>query len=480
MSDPKSVKAPSLKTVVPRTSWMTLLLIAVDLGALAITGFLSVWGRWFFQGNYHPSLYLSGLPLLLFFPLAYGIVGLYPGVGLSPVDELRWLTLMTTLVYTVLGSGIFLVREGETYSRLVFLLAWGGSLLAVPISRGILRHLASRRAWWGQPVLILGAGKTGELLVNTLHRHPGLGLKPVAFLDDDPRKHQQVLATIPVLGGLERAPELAAVHHLAYAIVAMPGVAPPQLIKLLERCGHCFEHLLVVPDLFGLASLWVAPKDLAGVLALEVRQQLLLPIPRLTKAWVDFSLALVIGLVSLPILLVISLLIFLDSPGPIFYTQARIGRHGKPFRAIKFRSMLPQADKILAAYLAQFPEYQQEWEQDHKLKADPRLTRVGWWLRRTSLDELPQLINVLRGEMSLVGPRPIVTAEIPKYEDKYSLYTRVKPGITGLWQVSGRNNISYLERVNLDAYYVRNWSVWLDFYILLRTVWVVLVAEGAY
>lgn len=459
---------------------MSLLFLGGDVLSLALAVSLSVWGRWIFDGQYHPSLYLSWLPLFGFFPLSYAIVGLYPGVGMSPVDELRWLSLMTTLVYTVLGSVIFLIREGETYSRLVFLIAWMLSLLIIPVGRGMLRHFASGQAWWGQPVIILGAGKTGELVLRTLLHNPGLGLKPVALLDDDPAKQGTVIGGVAITGGVAQAPQLAHKLKISYAIVAMPGVDPRRLVQVLETYGHCFEHLLVIPDLFGLASLWVESKDLGGLLSLEVRQQLLLPLPRLTKACIDFLLSVVIGLACFPLLLIIAGLIYLDCPGPIFYTQARLGRNGKTFYAVKFRSMLPHADQILAAYLEQFPEYRQEWEDDHKLKQDPRLTRVGWWLRRTSLDELPQLWNVLRGEMSLVGPRPIVTDEIPKYEEKYALYTRVKPGITGLWQVSGRNNISYEERVNLDAYYVRNWSVWLDFYILLRTVWVVLMAEGAY
>ncbi|AFY59493.1 undecaprenyl-phosphate galactose phosphotransferase WbaP [Synechococcus sp. PCC 6312] len=462
-------------------AWMmSLVFLGGDVLSLGLAVTFSVWGRWIFDGQYHPSLYLSWLPLLVFFPLSYAIVGLYPGVGMSPVDELRWLSLMTTLVYTVLGSVIFLVREGETYSRLVFLIAWVLSLLMMPMGRGMLRHFFSGQAWWGQPVIILGAGKTGELVLRTLLHNPGLGLKPVILLDDDPAKQGEVIDGVSVLGGVALAPELARYCRISYAIVAMPGVDPRRLVKILENYGHCFEHLLVIPDLFGLASLWVESKDLAGLLSLEVRQQLLLPVPRFTKACIDFCLSVVIGLACLPLLIIIGCLIYLDCPGPIFYTQARLGRNGKTFYAVKFRSMLPNADQILTNYLARFPEYRQEWEEDHKLKQDPRLTRVGWWLRRTSLDELPQLWNVLRGEMSLVGPRPIVTDEVPKYEEKYALYTRVKPGITGLWQVSGRNNISYEERVNLDAYYVRNWSVWLDFYILLRTVWVVLMADGAY
>jgi Undecaprenyl-phosphate galactose phosphotransferase WbaP len=237
---------------------------------------------------------------------------------------------------------------------------------------------------------------------------------------------------------------------------------------------------LVVPDLFGLSSLWVAARDLQGTVALEVRQQLLLPGPRLLKRVLDLAATLALGLFSLPVLALVAVAVKLDSPGPVFFAQTRIGKGGRKFRAWKFRTMVRDAEEVLERYLLEHPELREEWLQDQKLRQDPRVTRVGRFLRRTSLDELPQLWNVLRGEMSLVGPRPIVDAEVPRYGPRFALYAQVLPGITGLWQVSGRNDTTYEERVELDSYYVRNWSPWLDLYILARTVWVVLTARGAY
>jgi len=186
------------------------------------------------------------------------------------------------------------------------------------------------------------------------------------------------------------------------------------------------------------------------------------------------------GIVALPLIVLIMAWIKLDSPGPIFYSQARIGRNGRRFRAWKFRSMVIDADKLLETYLAQHPELRKEWARDHKLKKDPRVTRAGRFLRRTSLDELPQLWNVLQGEMSLVGPRPITEKEVEKYGGAFEVYKKVNGGITGLWQVSGRNDVSYEERVYWDQFYVRNWSVWLDCCILFRTIAVVLLSKGAY
>jgi Undecaprenyl-phosphate galactose phosphotransferase WbaP len=216
------------------------------------------------------------------------------------------------------------------------------------------------------------------------------------------------------------------------------------------------------------------------MVGLELRQQVLLPDYGLIKGCFDVLLTVAGGILLMPLILLIICWIKLESVGPVFYSQARIGRHGRKFRAWKFRSMMVNADTMLETYLAKNPDLRQEWERDHKLKRDPRVTRAGRFLRRTSLDELPQLWNVLRGEMSLVGPRPITDQEVEKYGDAFETYKKVVGGITGLWQVSGRNDVSYEERVYFDQFYVRNWSVWLDCCILFRTIAVVLFSKGAY
>ena len=189
-------------------------------------------------------------------------------------------------------------------------------------------------------------------------------------------------------------------------------------------------------------------------------------------------------LLALPFILaaffIITILVMLDSEGPVFYRQARIGRYGRRFYVYKFRTMVQNADHLLQTYLAESPELRAEWLATHKLKNDPRITRVGAILRKTSLDELPQLWNILVGEMSLIGPRPIVDAEVEKYGDCFALYTQVRPGLTGLWQVSGRSDTSYEQRVELDKYYVLNRSLKLDLQILWKTVFVVLKKDGAY
>ena len=201
---------------------------------------------------------------------------------------------------------------------------------------------------------------------------------------------------------------------------------------------------------------------------------------RVIKRCLDIFLVLLCSPILLPLIAIIGAAVRLGSPGPIFFSHRRISRHGAFFSMWKFRTMVTNSQQLLEDYLETHPEARAEWHKTHKLKNDPRITPIGNFLRRTSLDELPQLWNVLTGSMSLVGPRPIVEEEVDSYGQNFSLYCRVTPGLTGLWQVSGRNTISSRDRVRLDSYYVRNWSPWLDLHILARTAKVVLTGQGAY
>lgn len=210
-------------------------------------------------------------------------------------------------------------------------------------------------------------------------------------------------------------------------------------------------------------------------------QQNLVPLDNeLLKRTMDIVITLTLGLALLPILLLVALLIYLDSAGPIFYAQERLGKDGRKIRIYKFRSMHINADKVLAEYLAANPSARDEWLRDQKLRNDPRVTRTGKWIRQFSIDEIPQLFNVLKGDMSVVGPRPIMLEQKALYGNGIDLYRSVRPGLTGFWQVSGRNRTSFHQRTLFDIYYIRNWSIWLDIHILFRTVWVVLSRDGAY
>jgi len=456
----------------------TLILLS-DLVSLSLAGMLAVVLRSLLGQGFQADVYLSLWPAMALFIAVYFTVGLYPGVGLAPAEELRRLTLATSLVYLVLAAGTFLFKEGSTYSRAVFLGAWMLSAALVPIARALVRHMMAHQPWWGYPAVVLGAGKTGRMVVQALKRNPGLGFKPVAVLDDNPKKHGS-LEGVPVVGGVELAPTLASELRVRHAIVAMPGVPREELLRILEGYGGIFPHIVLIPDLFGFSSLWVSATDLGGVLGLELRQRLLLRGPQRVKRAVDLSLTLLGGLLTLPLFLLVAIWIKLDSPGPVFYLQERLGKGGRRFMAIKFRTMYQNAEERLHQLLEQDPALREEYELFHKLKDDPRVTRAGRLLRKLSLDELPQLWNVLKGEMSLVGPRAYLPRELPAMVGTERIILRVLPGVTGLWQVSGRSEISFRGRLEIDIYYVRNWSIWLDLYILARTVWVVLFGRGAY
>lgn len=460
----------------PRRTVLVLLLI--DFITVVVSLFLAVGLRYLWDKSLFWEIYLPLWPMLLLFPLIYALAGLY-GMGLAPPEELRRLSSSTSLVFVVLGAATFMYKAGADYSRGAFVFAWAIALVLVPLSRALVRELWARKPWWGTPVLVLGAGKTGEAVIQALQKQPGLGLRPVALLDDDVSKQGLDVGGIPVQGGLERATEYAQ-QGVKYAIVAMPGVPREQLLELLGSHGTLFPHLVLIPDLFGFSSLWVAVWDLGGVLGLEVRQKLLLPGPRWVKQIMDIVLTLIAAVIVFPLLAFLAILVKLSSHGNVLYVQPRLGYQGSILHVIKFRTMFGDGEERLHVVLAQNPALRQEYDQFHKIKNDPRVTPVGKWLRRLSLDELPQVLNVLKGEMSLVGPRAYLPREKEKMAGSEAVILRVKPGITGLWQVSGRNELTFEERLSLDTYYVRNWSPWLDFYILARTVWVVLFGKGAY
>tara|TARA_B100002052_G_C15883823_1_gene600626 strand:- start:2141 stop:3157 length:1017 start_codon:yes stop_codon:yes gene_type:complete len=328
-------------------------------------------------------------------------------------------------------------------------------------------------------VIILGAGRTGQKIYDLLNSNRYIGLNPVLFFDKSAEKIKKI-GNAKVIKGIDNAHNYIDKFDAEYGILAIPSLSNEQTKIIIDLYADRFKQFIILPNLYGISTLWINSIDFSGQLGLQIKHKLILKRYILTKRFFDFYASLFGIIIISPILLIICLLIKFSSKGPIIYSHSRYGHNGKTFPAYKFRSMVQNADNILKDFLEKNPKQKKEWEEDQKLKNDPRITWIGKILRKTSLDELPQLINVLKGEMSLVGPRPIVENEIKKYGKNYSLYKRVRPGITGLWQVSGRNNTTYEERINYDCYYVRNWSLSLDFYLLFRTIKVVLFREGAY
>jgi lipopolysaccharide/colanic/teichoic acid biosynthesis glycosyltransferase len=566
----------------PELTVATLLL--TDLFSLSLAALLATsvhWLRTYAELGFDLSAWLVVGPAMGLCVLTFLGLELYSPMAKSTPDEIRDVVFASSLVH--LGASL-LATLGDLpivrWGALVRSTWWLATLVLVPIFRSLVRNWLCVQPWWGIPVCVLGAAKTGRLIVRTLKAQPRSGLKPVMLLDDDPAKHGTLRASfsnekmdvysvnvsaahfmsesqrkalaedlfgsdddelsgpissdhiplppsswssrsvnekisdsdekqflgpestlkpskrtvkdasvyprgkfaevegVPVVGDLALAPILAQRLKIPYAVLAMPGVDSAKLLQIVERVGGKFSHLLVIPDLFGFATLGVPAKNLGGILGVEVRQQLLLPGPRLAKRIMDVALTGIGSLFVLPFLLVIALLIKLDSKGSIFYTQNRLGRDGEFFKAYKFRTMHGDGEARLKAILDADPQLRAEYEIYHKLRKDPRVTRIGRVLRKFSLDEFPQLLNVIKGDMSLVGPRPYIERELTEMNGQEKIILRAPPGMTGMWQVSDRNATSFAQRVQIDVYYTRNWSPWLDIHILAKTFGVVVKGSG--
>lgn len=452
-----------------------LLFLAVDIALLIGCLLLGIALRDATGGSVDVLAHVRLVSMVIFFPPLFAALGLYPGVMLSPPEELKKLSWAISMIFFGLLGLIFFVKGAEQYSRVAMVAAWGLALVALPLGRAAVRWLFGRRPWWGYPLAVLGNGPAAQHMLKILWRHPRLGLRPVAALSTSDCLPDLDLPVVP----LDRADELLASHPDLYILVFQVCFSNAELEMAMQHLERSFRRVIIVPSFGSNSSLWVSALDLGGNIGLLVRQNLLDPGRLRMKRCMDLLLTLCLGTLLLPFLGAICLAIRLESPGPMFFRQRRLGQGGKDIVIYKFRTMVLDAEARLAACLCK-PELRAEWDRTCKLKRDPRITRVGRLLRCTSLDELPQLWNVLRGDMSLVGPRPIVTAEIPRYRETWDYYQRVKPGLTGLWQISGRNALSYEERVALDRYYICNWSVWFDIYILVRTIPVVVNGTGAY
>ncbi|HEX7010665.1 MAG TPA: exopolysaccharide biosynthesis polyprenyl glycosylphosphotransferase, partial [Phycisphaeraceae bacterium] len=415
---------------------------------------------------------------MLVLPIVYAFVGLYPGYGLSMVERLRRRVYTVSVLFALLILWDYLVMR-DNPSRGVLLLTFAFAVVLGPLMEAGVRRLLMLCRCWGTPVVVLGAGPVAALLIRILHKEPELGLVPVAVFDDNPARWGTKIEGAPVLGPLSRAKTLG--KRVSIALLAMPELAGPRQAHLCARLP--FPKVILIPDLMGLASLWVSSRDLGGIVGLEVKKNLSERRNWYLKRTLDYLLGVPLFILSLPLMAFFALWIKLVSrDGPVFYRQLRVGLGGRSFHVWKLRTMYSDADRRLKAHLAKNPQAVQQWERYCKLKDDPRiLPGVGRLLRRTSLDELPQLWNVLRGQMSLVGPRPFPHYHLDRFSPEFrALRRRVLPGLTGLWQVSARSDGDVGVQEVLDTYYIRNWSPWLDLYLLARTVGAVLMARGAY
>ncbi|MDI6908010.1 MAG: undecaprenyl-phosphate galactose phosphotransferase WbaP [Thermoanaerobacterales bacterium] len=465
-------------------------LLALGAAAgLAVAVRVAVLPRWFdaFPPRLPAEIFTQTWWIGLVFVAAFAWQGLYTR-RLPFWREFENTVKACTLGFLVVMAVVSLGKMSGQVSRTLLTLVWLFALAAVPAARYAGKNLLARAGLWRRRVLILGAGRTGEMVADAVAREPFLGYQVVGFLDDDPAKRRRTFSgpfgrPARVLGGFADAERVMAGTGVRTLVVAAPGLPGPKLVSLVNRLQQSAEKVLVVPDLFGIPVVGVEADYFFNeqALVLRVRNNLANPLNAALKRVLDILAGGAALALCLPLFAVIGLAIKLDSPGPVFYRCKRLGRRGREFDCWKFRTMYLNNDTILRDYLAADPAAREEWERYAKLRGrDPRVTRAGRFLRRFSLDELPQLINVLMGDMSLAGPRPYLPRERERLGDHAATILLARPGLTGLWQVSGRNDVDFDGRLYLESWYVRNWSLWLDLTLLLRTVTVVLGRKGAY
>jgi undecaprenyl-phosphate galactose phosphotransferase len=439
-----------------------LVLVAADLASLVIALGVAIGLRMSvlpfvshaFDLHTYPLSHYAGL---WWIPLAY--LGALAHAGLYTRRDPYWeevrrcllgATTATVLIFAVLS----VAKAGVVASRPVVVLTWSVLLVVLPLARGLVKDALFAAGPWRKRALIIGEGAIAAGLVDAFRRHRTLGYDVVEVVSDP-----------------NVAPERATMVGASEVIIASTDLERAEFLRLVERMRDVAENILIAPDLAEAPVLGVEVLGLMEdrALLLRVPNNLLKPWNLAVKRAFDLAVGGVLAVALLPLIALLAVAIKLESPGPAFHVEPRVGRKRLPFACYKLRTMCQDADRLLDAHIAHHPEAAAEWERYRKLRSyDPRVTQLGKILRQFSLDELPQLVNVVRGEMSLVGPRPYLPPEIETLE--HDGMCDVLPGMTGLWQVSGKNALDLRERARLDRWYVNNWSLWLDVIVLAKTI----------
>ncbi|MCA9874226.1 MAG: sugar transferase [Ardenticatenaceae bacterium] len=396
------------------------------------------------------------------------------------VDEISRVAYATATAIVLMMAVTFFLQPNGPFSRLMLFWIFLFVVLFISLARLARRWTLAyfyRHGRWVDRVLVIGSGETGRSLIRTLLARPDLGYQAIGYLVDGSRENNIGLGLIPHLGSYnELEGVLQELPDLHTVFIALPGEMHQATARLLAICEKYGVRAQAVPDLLQISLHRVEFTNMGGIPMLGVREMSINRLERFLKRVLDLTILAILAVPSLLVGVVVAVAIKLDSPGPVIYSGLRVGRHGKLFKMYKFRSMVIDAEQQKEALQA----FNEADGPLFKIKDDPRLTRVGRFIRRTSLDELPQLINVLQGNMSLVGPRPPLLEEVEQYKPWHRQRLTVIGGLTGLWQVSGRADLTFDELCLLDIYYIENWSLSLDIRLLLQTIPHMLFGRGAY
>jgi exopolysaccharide biosynthesis polyprenyl glycosylphosphotransferase len=425
-----------------------------------------------------PNLAIYSMALLIWTVTFAQLRAYDPDRLLRIIDEMNVVLRAVATSTLLLAGALYLTFRG--LSRLLFVyFAFLDAILVIAL-RLAIRFALKRQAREHpaeQRILLVGAGELGDRMAKVISEREWMGLQVVGFLDDDPQKAGVSVAGFPVLGTLDAALTVVEEHCIHEVIVTLPSYAYKRLEQLISILFDTRVNVRVVPDVFPLAYLRPTVGALADTPLITLKEPALNAPTLLAKRLLDLLVAVVSLLLLWPVMLLVAVWIRLDSPGPAIFRQERVGLHGRPFTLFKFRTMITGAERQMDIIIDHTASGQPFLRKD---RTDPRVTRAGRFLRRWSLDELPQLFNVLKGEMSLVGPRPDLPSLMQDYESWQHKRYSVPPGITGWWQITGRSTKPSTLHVEDDLYYIRNHSLLLDLQILARTVGAVVRGEGAY
>jgi len=465
------------------------LLIFSDLAALALSLLVAFLLRRDVLPLVFPSLlsrpilfapFLEKSYLALIWVIVFAFEKLYTK-RFSYWDETRLLLKSATMGFGLILSAGYLARESFSFSRLILGLMGLVSFAALPFTRFLTKRILVSLHLWEKRVLIIGSKNGTEAVIEAIRRNRSLGFRIVGCLTDNPADIGRTTAGVPILGHYDEIENWKSRIPFEDIIVTFPDIPRDRLIELLRRWDGISETIRFIPRTGDLITAGVEMENIGRVLSLAIRKNLHKPWNLLIKGGGELALAALSFILLLPLMALIAAGIKLDSPGPVFFSQERYGRRRKVIKIVKFRTMRVDAESVLSDLLARDTRAREEWTRYKKIKwGDPRITRFGRLLRRFSLDELPQLMNVLKGDMSIVGPRPYLREEIELIRPFPGVLFEVKPGITGLWQTSGRSELPFQERLKLDEWYVRNWSIWLDLMILAKTALVAASGKGAF